>query len=1175
MRSTGNTSALFGRERWLAAVAFAAGAAAFAADAAAQNVLSRGAGDTKSAQSALPLRETVKAVPTERRFAQSVPDGAAKPSLLSTAEKASRMKTALAAIEARAKAGQNAEALAMARQALQFAEAQFPKGHGYIGRAQQTVGDVLMRLGRPREAGPHYLAALVIASKFFSIEKPAYQGLVSRLTKAWLQTGLADKAVALYAHILKATDAAPERETLAHAIYRSQYGRLLRQRGRMRDAETQHRRSLAIRQRLLPAGDLQIAYALTDIGGVMRATGRFGEAERYFLAAVAIVKEVKGQEANLGILLDNLGTVYGELGRRADAERVQRRAVALFEGALGPDHLTTGVGYANLAALYYQQGRYVEARPLFDRALTLYRKLLPAKDIRIGVLLDNYAGLLRAQGQREEAAKLYSAALDALRANYPAQHPEIAKALSNLALAEQENGRVERAIALVREAIAMNEALLGKQHFALGVQYASLGDMYLGQKKPRAAIAALKHAITVFEATVGPHHDKAIIALRQLAGLSLGQQLYDDALRYIRQAVIAERLRVERNRLDPDASERVRDGSAFGGSVYIAWKVGQAQAQRADALGRIAFEDAQWVTLSRAGQSVTKIGARFAARNPAVAALARERQDLAQAWRVADARLVATIARPRDKHDPRAVAAAREELAQIDARLKVLDARLATEFPAFAALGQPKPIALADVQGLLKPNEALVHYVVHGADLFVWAVTRERFAWRRIERPYAEIRDRVQALRCGLDPAEWVGETRPLRCLKLVGRTIDDKGTLPFDVAAAHDLYQTLLAPLETVIGDRHLLVVTHGALSTLPFQVLLTKRVTGEQAATLKAAPWLVRRQAVSMMPSVAGLQALRQAARPSSAKKRYLAVANPLLTGREGADRRAFEIQACRHTPLRQRMLVALGRIMGGDGVVVRGGVADVASVRRLEPLPDTADEVCAVGHSLGAPRGAILLGEDASERALREMDVTAELADYKVLHFATHGLVSGEIKGLGEPALVLSPPSQGSTDDDGLLTASEVASLKLDADWVILSACNTAAGQSLDDEALSGLARSFFYAGARSLLVSHWPVQSHAAVRLTTFALRGMKRQPGLGRAEALRQAMLDMLDKPKWASDLHPHAWAPFIVVGEAGGDAWKRPRARLPILPEKAAPPKPSITRGPQADWRGRVFGSDP
>jgi CHAT domain-containing protein len=231
--------------------------------------------------------------------------------------------------------------------------------------------------------------------------------------------------------------------------------------------------------------------------------------------------------------------------------------------------------------------------------------------------------------------------------------------------------------------------------------------------------------------------------------------------------------------------------------------------------------------------------------------------------------------------------------------------------------------------------------------------------------------------------------------------------------------------------------------------------------------------------------------------------------------------------------RQLAARVDFPGGVGSFeTRAGLADVSNIRMQVPLPETADEVCAVAADLKADANSIHLGAQATERNIKRLSASGELAKYRMVHFATHGVLAGELDGTHEPGLILTPPDKATEDDDGYLSASEIAALKLDADWVILSACNTAAGTATSAEALSGLARAFIYAQARALLVSHWAVYSDAAVKLITVALSEMARDPKIGRAEALRRSMLALIDKGG-SDEAHPAYWAPFVVVGEGG------------------------------------------
>jgi CHAT domain-containing protein len=258
-----------------------------------------------------------------------------------------------------------------------------------------------------------------------------------------------------------------------------------------------------------------------------------------------------------------------------------------------------------------------------------------------------------------------------------------------------------------------------------------------------------------------------------------------------------------------------------------------------------------------------------------------------------------------------------------------------------------------------------------------------------------------------------------------------------------------------------------------------------------------------------------------------------NPLLDGPDwryaASAKLARTKRRCPETPGWRSAAVA-----GSRGAVARvetrGGFADLGHLKRQVPLPETADELCAVAHDLNAAARDIRLGPDATEREVKRLSPTGELAKYRMVHFATHGALAGELEGTREPGLILTPPETASAEDDGYLSASEIAGLKLDADWVILSACNTAAGGADNAEALAGLARAFIYAQARALLVSQWAVDSDATVKLVTAAVREMARDTGVGRAEAMRRSMLALIDKGE-PHEAHPALWAPFVVVGE--------------------------------------------
>ena len=355
----------------------------------------------------------------------------------------------------------------------------------------------------------------------------------------------------------------------------------------------------------------------------------------------------------------------------------------------------------------------------------------------------------------------------------------------------------------------------------------------------------------------------------------------------------------------------------------------------------------------------------------------------------------------------------------------------------------------------------------------------------------------------------------------------DPAGNAPrVSVDALHELYQALLAPaLPYLDGISHLLIVPDGALQSLPFGMLVASPPPAINTdADYRKVDWLARHYAMSVLPAVGSIKALRQFARSETAKEPFAGFGDPLVGEADGASRG-------------KRAKVDIATVFRGSKVRGASGqplptleIADVEAIRKTPRLPETADELRQIGKALKAGPDSIWLQQKATETTVKGLN----LSKYQTLAFATHGMMAGEVGGVGEPGLILTPPKAGTLDDDGYLAASEIAKLRLNADWTILSACNTASADGTPGaEGLSGLAKAFFYAGSRSLLVSHWPVASDATVPLTTKMLAEYKANPAQGKAEAHRKSMLALMESADHPEFAHPIYWAPFVVVGEGG------------------------------------------
>jgi CHAT domain-containing protein len=527
------------------------------------------------------------------------------------------------------------------------------------------------------------------------------------------------------------------------------------------------------------------------------------------------------------------------------------------------------------------------------------------------------------------------------------------------------------------------------------------------------------------------------------------------------------------------------------------------------------------------GQSVQRAlqasSARVAANDPALAQLVRTSQDVEKQVGAAVATLNKLLTLPTSERDDKVVASTQAEIVRLQATRSQSLKDIAKRFPTYGDLVNPPLPSPADLQKQLSGEEALLSFYFGRFDSFVWVLRKDGpVQFVRIDMKLGDINAKVTKLREALEPNAPMISDIPA-----------------FDLTLAYALYAALLKPTEASWKPaKNLIVVTNGALGLLPLSLLPTEPSTIDPNdeplfSSYRKVRWLARTHAVTLVPSISALLALRKLPVGASSRQQIIGFGDPIFS-KEQADEatkvdKPIEIadasNVTRGVPLKRRNGPKL------DGV-------DSLQLAQLPRLPDTAEELKSIALALQAdPSKALNLGKDANEKNVKSRD----LSRFKIIAFATHGLVPGELDGLTQPALALTAPAVAEGDGDGLLTMEEVLALKLNADWVVLSACNTGAGVVAGAEAASGLGRAFFYAGTRALLLTNWSVHSQSARELITDLFKRQAEDPKLTRGEALRQAMMALVDGPgHLAADgktdfayAHPLFWAPYSIIGDGG------------------------------------------
>ena len=828
---------------------------------------------------------------------------------------------------------------------------------------------------------------------------------------------------------------------------------------------------------------------------IFEARGQFREAEAAYAKSrdwkLASIPDMKFPHAPSEIQLRqfadndflNVGRMKTKQGRLAEAEVDVRSVLQSQLKGQGKYNPRTVPFIRSLANILVEEGRYEEAERLTRVALDINRTLNIGDDTQYSAsTLSQLGAILTFERKLPEAAAVY-AELDKAIAKWEPQRRLVLELngsrISAMFAAGQTQAGLEAAQSLLKREIAR----VGEKHFDAASARGILAVGLMRAGKDSDAVREFALALPVLLAAARDNtddDDATVVAARS-------QQLQQVVEAYIKLL----------------ANTQAGNG---GGAVDT-------------------FSLADSIRSHSVQQALNASGARASIKDPALAELVRKEQDLGKQVGAQLGLLNNILALPSTERDPQGVKAVNASIEKLRGERDQARAEINKRFPSYADLVDPKPPSVAQVQATLAEGEAMLSFYFGRDASFVWAVPKDgAVAFAEIKATGGEIQSKVRQLREALEPQAAMISDIPA-----------------FDVKLGYELYSLLLKPVEAGWKkSKSLIVVTNGALGLLPLSLLPTAPAEINSNddplfSSYRAVPWLARNYAVTNVPSSAALRTLRQLPPGKAGRNELIGFGDPLFSP-EQAEQAAHEQEpikladastatATRGVPLKRRSSPKL------EGV-------DSAELAMLPRLPDTAEELKSIALALQAdPSKVLMLGKDANEAAVKTMD----LSGFKVLAFATHGLVPGELNGLTQPALALSAPAVAGVEGDGLLTMEEVLTLKLDADWVVLSACNTGAGEGAGAEAASGLGRAFFYAGTRALLVTNWSVHSQSARELVTDLFKRQAGDPKLTRAEALRLAMVALMDGPGYVGAdgktefayAHPLFWAPYTIIGDGG------------------------------------------
>jgi CHAT domain-containing protein/Tfp pilus assembly protein PilF len=829
-------------------------------------------------------------------------------------------------------------------------------------------------------------------------------------------------------------------------------------------------------------GDKPIAIAdgLLSLASVTYRRGNLLKAEQYAQEALALSQAEAPRSMETILVLQSLGSVLIDQGELAAAERYYQQALDNLQRYF-PNSARLEYVLAGLGVLSHRRGELAKAQVYYRRALAVAERT--GRDSpTVADALGNLAECLTDQGDAAAAETYALRALAIWQGVMPGSLP-LASSLRNLGQIARVRGDLTKANEYYQQALAIAERVAPlsweTQRFLIGLGYVARdrGDFDLADTYFRKALDIMEKS----------EPDSLIHAetLADLADVLYRQKKLDVATTTYQQALAGLENKVDRwSALDEEQSHYRAYRSSYY-KEYVDLLVQQGKAE-------LAFETVEGYRARTLFEmlSESQIDIRQGV-DPSLLARERELRQVLTAKSQYRIRLLG------EKHSDEEVNNLNQEITNLRDHYEQSEAEIRTSSPIFAALTQPQPLTTKQIQQLLDPETVLLEYSLGEQRSFVWLVTDSSLTVYELPK-----RSEIESLARRLYRA-WIARTHRVS----TNLDAEQANWAKADASSrglAANLSRLVLDPIADLVEGKRLLIVTDGALQYVPFSALPTRKNPNE--------PLIVEHEIVNL-PSASVLAEIRRASADRPRASREVAVlADPVFDPDDERVESAVSKLTPRPSFIRSSQTVS--RSASDVGLIGKRGFG----LDRLTYSRDEAQAILAV-----APHAKSF--EALDFQANRATALSPELAQYRIVHFATHGFLDSKRPELS--GLVLSLVNRQGKPTDGFLGLEDVYNMKLPVDMVVLSGCQTGLGEEISGEGLIGLTRGFMYAGASRVVASLWSVDDFTTSQLMAKFYRAMERD-NMPPAAALRKAQIEMWKHRGWQA---PYYWAAFQLQGE--------------------------------------------